>query len=67
MTQTNRDGGPAGTKVGTAPKAKGKSRAQPNGEMPGWTSGLRQLYDEVVDEELPEGLRNLLAQFDDKS
>lgn len=34
-------------------------------EMPGWTNGLRQLYDEVVDEELPEGLRNLLAQFDD--
>jgi hypothetical protein len=40
-------------------------RAPASQEMPGWTNGLRQLYDEVVDEELPEGLLNLLAQFDD--
>ncbi|HEU4821547.1 MAG TPA: NepR family anti-sigma factor [Qipengyuania sp.] len=53
-----------------AKKGDGAMHAKPKRtparqEMPGWTNGLRQLYDEVVDEELPEGLRNLLAQFDD--
>ena len=39
-------------------------RAKAHGQLPGWTNGLRQLYDEVVDEDLPDGIRDLLAQFD---
>lgn len=35
--------------------------------MPGWTNGLRQLYDQVVDEDLPDAFRDLLARLDDKS
>ena len=34
------------------------------GEMPGWTNGLRQLYDQVVDEDLPDSFRDLLARLD---
>lgn len=33
-------------------------------EMPGWTNGLRQLYDQVVDEDLPDSFRDLLARLD---
>lgn len=33
-------------------------------ELPGWTSGLRQLYDQVVDEDLPDSFRDLLARLD---
>ncbi|WP_133364704.1 NepR family anti-sigma factor [Qipengyuania sediminis] len=39
-------------------------RAQAKGEMPGWTNGLRQLYDQVVDEDLPDSFRDLLARLD---
>jgi hypothetical protein len=46
----------------TAPKPK--TGAQRQGQLPGWTSGLRQLYDEVVDEELPDSFRDLLARLD---
>ncbi|MBL8655865.1 MAG: hypothetical protein JNJ92_00735 [Altererythrobacter sp.] len=48
-------------------RAKPRADAEDSGQLPGWTDGLRQLYDQVVDEELPEGLRDLLAQFDKKS
>lgn len=65
MTQANRDGGPAGAKAGARPKSK--SGTKPNGEMPGWTNGLRQLYEQVVDEDLPDSFRELLARLDDKS
>lgn len=30
-----------------------------------WTDGLKQLYDSVVDEPLPDAFKDLLAQFDD--
>lgn len=33
-------------------------------EVPGWTNGLRQLYDQVVDEDLPDSFRDLLARLD---
>ena len=45
-----------------AKSAKGLS---PNGELPGWTNGLRQLYDQVVEEDLPDSFRDLLARLDD--
>ena len=31
---------------------------------PEWASGLRQLYDSVVDEDLPDNLKDLLSQLD---
>lgn len=31
---------------------------------PGWANGLRQLYDSVVDEDLPDTFKDLLSQLD---
>ncbi len=31
---------------------------------PEWADGLRQLYDSVVEEPLPDSFKDLLAQFD---
>lgn len=42
-------------------KTPGRSRT----ELPGWTKGLRQLYDKVVDEDIPDSFRDLLARLDD--
>jgi hypothetical protein len=33
---------------------------------PEWADGLRQLYDSVVDEPLPDSFRDLLAKLDKK-
>ena len=35
--------------------------------QPGWTKGLQQLYDDVVDEALPAEFADLLSQLDKKS
>lgn len=32
---------------------------------PPWANGLKQLYDEIVDEPLPDAFKDLLAQLDD--
>ena len=45
--------------------AKSVKGLTPNGELPGWTSGLRQLYDQVVEEALPDSFHDLLARLDD--
>ncbi|WP_370190822.1 NepR family anti-sigma factor [Qipengyuania sp.] len=42
------------------------SAAQDKASEPDWANGLRQLYDEVVEEPLPDSFRNLLAQLDSK-
>jgi hypothetical protein len=34
---------------------------------PGWATGLRQLYDAVVDEPLPDSFNDLIAKLDSKS
>ena len=34
------------------------------GKDPDWTSGLKRLYDSVVEEPLPDDLANLLSQLD---
>jgi len=34
---------------------------------PGWASGLRQLYDSVVDEPLPDQFKDLLSKLDAKN
>ena len=36
----------------------------PPGPPPEWASGLKQLYDAVVEEPLPQALRELLEQLD---
>jgi hypothetical protein len=34
------------------------------GAEPGWASGLRKLYNSVVDEPLPDSFRDLLKKLD---
>lgn len=34
-------------------------------DIPGWANGLRQLYDSVVEEEIPDSFRDLLSKLDD--
>ncbi|MEL7444605.1 MAG: NepR family anti-sigma factor [Pseudomonadota bacterium] len=34
-------------------------------DQPEWTDGLKQLYDSVVDEPLPDTFKDLLAKLDD--
>ncbi|WP_298336413.1 NepR family anti-sigma factor [uncultured Erythrobacter sp.] len=34
-------------------------------DAPAWAQGLKQLYDSVVDEPLPDSFKNLLDAFDD--
>ena len=48
---------------------KGKKAVKQNktAENPGWASGLRQLYDSVVDEPLPDAFTDLLAKLDRKT
>ena len=40
-------------------KSDGKSR-------PDWANGLKRLYDSVVEEDLPDSFKDLLAQLDSK-
>ncbi|MEL7198343.1 MAG: NepR family anti-sigma factor [Pseudomonadota bacterium] len=42
---------------------------KPDGKSddPEWAAGLKQLYDAVVEEELPDAFKNLLAKLDDAS
>ncbi len=35
-------------------------------KRPEWAAGLRQLYDSVVEEPLPDTFSDLLSKFDDK-
>lgn len=44
----------------TGSKSKGKAK-------PAWANGLKQLYDSVVDEPLPDSFKDLLSQLDDNS
>lgn len=36
-------------------------------DQPQWANGLKQLYDSVVDEPLPDSFKDLLSKFDDES
>lgn len=49
-----------------APAKRGKSPASAQGKSPEWTHSLRQLYDSVVDEPLPDAFKNLLDKLDKK-
>lgn len=51
-----------------AEPAKGrKAAASESGKTPEWTQSLRQLYDSVVDEPLPESFKNLLEKLDKRT
>ena len=52
---------PKKAKAARAGKDAGKKRG------PEWTDGLKQLYDSVVEEPLPDAFRDLLARLDDNN
>lgn len=41
------------------------SKSSGAGHTPAWSDGLKQLYNSVVDEPLPDTFKDLLDQFDD--
>ncbi|MBU3993225.1 MAG: hypothetical protein KKA12_11875 [Alphaproteobacteria bacterium] len=41
------------------------SSKQPNRAKPEWADGLRQLYDSVVNEPLPDSFADLLSKLDE--
>jgi hypothetical protein len=43
-----------------------KASKSVDGQEPDWANGLRQLYDSVVDEPLPDSFKDLLSQLDEK-
>lgn len=46
--------------------AKGTEKTgDKKGQEPEWASGLKRLYDSVVDEPLPDSFKNLLSKLDD--
>ena len=50
--------------MASAGKGEGEANS-PNGvPKPDWSDGLRQLYDSVVEEELPDSFRELLDKLD---
>jgi hypothetical protein len=51
-----------GKKMATRAHSDGGKKA-----APGIASGLRQLYDSVLDEPLPDTLKDLLSKLDDKN
>ena len=55
--------------AGSTKKAKSARRAQDTGKRrgPEWTEGLKQLYDSVVEEPLPDAFRDLLSRLDDSN
>ena len=36
-----------------------------SGEKPAWANGLKQMYDSVVEEDIPDSFKDLLSQLDD--
>ena len=67
MTESDKGGRATHPKATAGATPAPKSRSKPQGELPGWTNGLRRLYDEVVEEDLPDSFRDLLARLDDPS
>jgi len=48
----------------TGRPVKGKKQGTKRGS-PDWASGLKQLYDSVIEEPLPDTFKDLLAKLDD--
>lgn len=53
-------------KVENQDKVKTGPKEEPSVGKPGWANGLRQLYDSVVDEPLPDSFKDLLSKLDDE-
>lgn len=58
--------------MATARESKGTGQAGTAAQgsksgKPEWADGLRQLYDSVVDEPLPDNFKDLLAKLDRKN
>lgn len=49
------------------PQQQVSQAGHPPAKKPEWANGLRQLYDSVVEEPLPDSFKNLLSKLDDKS
>ena len=49
----------------TVKPVKGK-RQDTRKRGPDWASGLKQLYDSVIDEPLPDAFKDLLSKLDDE-
>ena len=47
-----------------APAEKPSTAQKPHAD-PEWADGLRQLYNSVVDEELPDSFKDLLSKLDE--
>ena len=54
------DNQPTGQPTGDMPPRP----ARKGGQSPAWAAGLRQLYDQVIDEPLPDSFRDLLDKLD---
>lgn len=52
-------------KDGSAPRKN--VRREDSAEFPAWADGLKQLYDQVVDEPLPDSFKDLLDAFDEST
>ncbi|MXP47465.1 hypothetical protein GRI43_08740 [Altererythrobacter luteolus] len=61
MSIDGKDCGPPGSK-NEAAAAKNAKESSPE-----WANGLKQLYDSVVDEPLPDAFKDLLSKLDDNS
>lgn len=48
----------------TGNPVKGKKR-NTKAHGPDWTSGLKQLYDSVMEEPIPDAFKDLLSKLDD--
>lgn len=48
------------------PAPEKRRKRAPAGKQPEWAQGLRQLYDSVVDEPLPDAFKDLLDKLDRK-
>lgn len=44
-----------------------RNGAGQDSENPEWTKGLRQLYNSIVEEPLPDNFKDLLAQLDKRA
>lgn len=60
MTPDEKDEEPEGRKRGQTARRSASHRHAPE-----WAVGLKQLYDAVVEEDLPDNFRDLLAQLDE--
>jgi hypothetical protein len=47
----------------TGKSVKGRKKTKPRG--PEWAVGLKQLYDSVIEEPIPDAFKDLLSKLDD--